>query len=195
MNVTETNLPGVLVIEPRIFADDRGFFYESFNHKRFEEAVGYAVNFAQDNHSNSVKGVLRGLHYQMPPMTQGKLVRVVNGEVYDVAVDVRKDSPTFGKYTGVVLSAENKKQLWIPEGFLHGFVVLSEEADFLYKATNYYSVEHEVCVRWDDPEIGVEWLHLHGLTQDNILVSTKDSEGISLSALSRQLTQIKAIHT
>ncbi|MFA7955505.1 dTDP-4-dehydrorhamnose 3,5-epimerase [Escherichia coli] len=143
MNVIKTEIPDVLIFEPKVFGDERGFFFESFNQKIFEEAVGRKVEFVQDNHSKSTKGVLRGLHYQLEPYAQGKLVRCVVGEVYDVAVDIRKSSPTFGKWVGVNLSAENKRQLWIPEGFAHGFLVLSETAEFVYKTTNYYHPESE----------------------------------------------------
>ncbi|MGE6197729.1 dTDP-4-dehydrorhamnose 3,5-epimerase [Aeromonas media] len=157
MNVIKTAIPDVLIFEPKVFGDERGFFFESFNHKLFEEAVGYPVTFVQDNHSKSSKGVLRGLHYQLPPHAQGKLVRCVAGEVFDVAVDIRKSSPTFGQWVGVHLSAENKRQLWIPEGFAHGFVTLSESADFLYKTTNYYHRESEGSIYWNDSEINIEW--------------------------------------
>lgn len=157
MNVIKTAIPDVLIFEPKVFGDERGFFFESFNHKLFEEAVGYPVTFVQDNHSKSSKGVLRGLHYQLPPHAQGKLVRCVAGEVFDVAVDIRKSSPTFGQWVGVHLSGENKRQLWIPEGFAHGFVTLTETAEFLYKTTNYYSPQSEGSIRWDDPHVGVEW--------------------------------------
>ena len=157
MKATPLAIPDVFLIEPQVFGDDRGFFFESFNQSRFEQAIGKAVSFVQDNHSKSAKGVLRGLHYQSPPMAQGKLVRVVQGEVYDVAVDIRKDSPTFGKWAGEVLSAENKHQLWVPEGFAHGFVTLSETAEFLYKTTNYYSQSHERAIRWDDETLDIDW--------------------------------------
>ena len=157
MKVTDTQIPGVKLIEPLVFEDERGFFFESFNHKKFEEAIGYSVSFVQDNHSKSSKGVLRGLHYQLPPYAQGKLVRVVQGEVFDVAVDIRKSSPTFGEWVGETLSAENKKQLWIPEGFAHGFLTLSETAEFLYKTTNYYAPESERSIRWDDSALKVDW--------------------------------------
>jgi len=157
MKVTATAIPDVLVIEPRVFGDERGFFFESFNQQAFDEAVGSKVVFVQDNHSKSAKNVLRGLHYQLPPKAQGKLVRVVQGEVFDVAVDIRKESPTFGKWVGEVLSAENKKQLWIPPGFAHGFLTLSETAEFLYKTTDYYSPEHERGIRWNDPRLAVAW--------------------------------------
>lgn len=157
MKVTETKIPDVKIIEPTVFEDERGFFYESFNHKKFEESIGCEVTFVQDNHSNSKKGVLRGLHYQLPPRAQGKLVRVVQGEVIDVAVDIRKSSPTFMKWVAEILSAENKKQLWIPEGFAHGFLTLSETAEFLYKTTDYYAKECERSIVWDDPDIGIDW--------------------------------------
>ena len=151
-------IPQVILFEPKVFGDDRGFFYESFNQKVFEEVVGYSVQFVQDNHSRSAKGVLRGLHYQIK-QAQGKLVRVTQGEVFDVAVDIRKSSPTFGKWVGAHLSAENKHQLWIPEGFAHGFVVLSESAEFLYKTTDYWAPEFERSLAWSDPAIGIEWPH------------------------------------
>ncbi|WP_265468300.1 dTDP-4-dehydrorhamnose 3,5-epimerase [Aeromonas salmonicida] len=157
MNAIKTAIPDVLIFEPKVFGDERGFFFESFNHKLFEEAVGYHVNFVQDNHSKSSKGVLRGLHYQLPPHAQGKLVRCVAGEVFDVAVDIRKSSPTFGQWVGVHLSGENKRQLWIPEGFAHGFLTLSETAEFLYKTTNYYASQSEGSVLWDDDNLRIEW--------------------------------------
>jgi len=156
MKTTPLDIPDVVRFEPKIFGDERGFFFESFNHRQFEDAIGRSVQFVQDNHSRSVKGVLRGLHYQLH-RAQGKLVRVVHGEVFDVAVDIRRSSPTFGKWVGSYLSAENKHQLWVPEGFAHGFVVLSESAEFLYKTTDYYAPEHERCIRWDDPQIGIDW--------------------------------------
>ena len=156
MKVTPTSIPDVLVIEPKVFGDARGFFYESFNQKAFNEATGLNLNFVQDNHSRSSKGVLRGLHYQIQ-QPQGKLVRVVRGAVFDVAVDIRKGSPTFGQWVGMELSEENHKQLWIPAGFAHGFMVTSESAEFLYKTTDYYAPEHERCIAWDDPDIGIQW--------------------------------------
>lgn len=156
MLVTPTAIPDVLIIEPRVYGDARGFFYESFNQKEFQKATGLDVQFVQDNHSRSAKGVLRGLHYQIQ-QPQGKLVRVVKGAVFDVAVDLRKSSITFGKWVGVELSEENAKQLWIPEGFAHGFLVLSETADFLYKTTDYYAPEHERSVIWNDSDIAIEW--------------------------------------
>ncbi len=157
MNVIKTEIPDLLVIEPKVFGDERGFFYESFNEQAWREATGIDAHFVQDNHSRSVKGVLRGLHYQLPPASQGKLVRCVVGEVFDVAVDTRKSSPTFGKWVGVQLTAENKRQLWIPEGFAHGFLVLSDTAEFLYKTTDYYCSEKERSIRWDDPDLGIAW--------------------------------------
>ena len=156
ITVTATALPEVKLIEPKVFGDARGFFFESFNAKEFAEKVGVEVEFVQDNHSRSAKGVLRGLHYQIEH-AQGKLVRVVSGEVFDVAVDMRRSSPDFGKWVGVNLSAENSRQMWIPPGFAHGFVVLSETAEFLYKTTDYWFPEHERCLIWNDPEIGIEW--------------------------------------
>ncbi|MFM5223002.1 dTDP-4-dehydrorhamnose 3,5-epimerase [Aeromonas caviae] len=157
MNVIKTAIPDVLIFEPKVFGDERGFFFESFNHKLFEEAVGYPVTFVQDNHSKSSKGVLRGLHYQLPPHAQGKLVRCVVGEVFDVAVDIRKSSPTFGQWVGVHLSGENKRQLWIPEGFAHGFVILTETADFLYKTTNYYCRDSDRGILWNDGQLAITW--------------------------------------
>ncbi|WP_137918285.1 dTDP-4-dehydrorhamnose 3,5-epimerase [Hydrogenophaga sp. 2FB] len=156
MNVIPTRIPDVLIIEPKVFGDARGFFFESFNQKAFNEATGLDVNFVQDNHSRSAQGVLRGLHYQVQ-QPQGKLVRVVRGEVFDVAVDIRKNSPTFGRWAGVKLSEDNHRQLWIPAGLAHGFLVLSESADFLYKTTDYYAPQHERCIAWNDPDIGIEW--------------------------------------
>lgn len=157
MNVIKTDIPDVLIFEPKVFGDDRGFFFESFSQKVFEEAVGRKVEFVQDNHSKSCKGVLRGLHYQLEPYAQGKLVRCVAGEVFDVAVDIRKSSPTFGKWVGVNLSAENKRQLWIPEGFAHGFYVLSESAEFVYKTTNFYVPNVESGIIWDDKALAIKW--------------------------------------
>jgi len=156
MKVIETSIPGVLILEPRVFGDDRGFFYESFNAAAFEAATGLTRTFVQDNHSKSQRGVLRGLHYQIK-QPQGKLVRVVAGEVFDVAVDLRRSSPSFGRSVGVHLSAANQRLLWIPEGFAHGFLVLSETAEFLYKTTDYYAPEHERSLLWNDPELGIEW--------------------------------------
>ena len=174
MKVTDTKIRDVKLIEPTVFEDERGFFFESFNHKKFEEAIGRSVTFVQDNHSKSSKGVLRGLHYQLPPHAQGKLVRVVQGEVFDVAVDIRKSSSTYGQWVAETLSAENKKQLWIPEGFAHGFLTLSDTAEFLYKTTNYYSSASERSIRWDDPEIDVNWNH-----RTSITVSPKDANAVA----------------
>jgi len=156
MQATRLSIPDVVLLEPKVLGDERGFFFESFNSRVFEQATGLKRTFVQDNHSKSSRGVLRGLHYQIQH-PQGKLVRVVVGEVFDVAVDIRTGSKTFGKWVGETLSAENKRQLWVPEGFAHGFLVLSEFAEFLYKATDYYTPEHERCIRWDDPELGICW--------------------------------------
>ncbi|EHK5639771.1 dTDP-4-dehydrorhamnose 3,5-epimerase [Escherichia coli] len=177
MNVIKTEIPDVLIFEPKVFGDERGFFMESFNQKVFEEAVGRKVEFVQDNHSKSSKGVLRGLHYQLEPYAQGKLVRCVVGEVFDVAVDIRKSSPTFGKWVGVNLSAENKRQLWLPEGFAHGFLVLSEIAEFVYKTTNYYHPESEGCIKWDDSFLMIDW------PNKPIAISEKDKKGSSILRL------------
>jgi len=171
MNVVATNIPDVKILEPKVFGDDRGFFFESFNKKIFSELTGVNCQFVQDNHSRSTKGVLRGLHYQIK-QTQGKLVRVVSGEVFDVAVDIRAKSATFGKWFGCVLSEENKRQLWIPEGFAHGFLVLSPEAEFLYKTTDYYSAEHERCISWNDPKLAIQWP-----IENDPELSMKDREG------------------
>jgi len=157
MQVTPTAISDVLILEPKVFGDDRGLFYESFNARAFADATGVEVSFVQDNHSKSAKNVLRGLHYQSPPKAQGKLVRVVQGEVFDVAVDLRKNSRTFGNWVGVHLSAENKRQMWIPPGFAHGFLTLSDTAEFLYKTTDYYSPEHERSLLWNDPALRIEW--------------------------------------
>lgn len=157
MNVIDTEIPDVKIFEPKVFGDNRGFFFESFSQKVFAEATGLKSEFVQDNHSKSQRGVLRGLHYQIPPMAQGKLVRVTQGEVFDVAVDIRRSSPTFGSWVGVILSGENKRQLWVPEGFAHGFLTLSETAEFLYKTTNFYSPAHEGSILWNDAEIGIKW--------------------------------------
>jgi dTDP-4-dehydrorhamnose 3,5-epimerase len=156
MQVIPTSIPEVLVLEPKVFGDARGFFFESFNRKVFREATGVDADFVQDNHSRSAKGVLRGLHYQLQ-QPQGKLVRVVRGAVFDVAVDIRRSSPTFGRWVGMELSEGNHRQMWVPAGFAHGFVVLSESADFLYKTTDYYAPQHERCIAWNDPSIGIEW--------------------------------------
>ncbi len=157
MNVQKTAIDGVLVLEPRCFGDARGFFMESFNQKLFNDAVGHEVVFVQDNHSRSARGVLRGLHFQRPPHAQGKLVRVTAGAVFDVAVDIRRDSRTFGRWVGMELSGDNHRQLWIPPGLAHGFLVLSESADFLYKTTDYYAPQAEDAVRWDDPDLAIAW--------------------------------------
>ena len=175
MKVLKTDIPAVVIIAPPVFGDERGFFYESFNKKNFEEATGITDSFVQDNHSRSAKGVLRGLHYQIK-QSQGKLVRVVFGKVFDVAVDLRCSSKSFGKWVGAELSAENKKQLWIPQGFAHGFVVLSDTAEFLYKTTDYYSPEYERCIRWNDADLSINW-QFDGVP----LVSDKDAEGVSLN--------------
>ena len=161
MKVTPTRIPDVLIIEPKVFGDDRGFFFESFNQKTFNEAVGQEIAFVQDNHSKSAKNVLRGLHYQLPPKAQGKLVRVIQGEVFDVAVDIRKGSASYGQWVGERLSAANHKQLWIPPGFAHGFLTLSETAEFLYKTTDYYAPELERSIRWNDSDLAIDW-HLDG---------------------------------
>ena len=174
MKATPLTIPDVVLIEPKVFGDERGFFFESFNQARFEEAIGKSVRFVQDNHSRSTKNVLRGLHYQIQH-PQGKLVRVVQGEVFDVAVDLRKSSKTFGQWVGAILSAENKRQLWVPEGFAHGFVVLSDSAEFLYKTTDYYAPAHERCIRWDDPAVAIEWPTIIG----HPIVSAKDGRGAS----------------
>jgi dTDP-4-dehydrorhamnose 3,5-epimerase len=172
MQVVPTAIPDLLIIEPKVFGDDRGFFYESFNQRLFTELTGVADAFVQDNHSRSARNVLRGLHYQIR-QPQGKLVRVIAGEVLDIAVDVRKSSPTFGKSVGVRLSAENKKMLWIPKGFAHGFVVLSDSAEFLYKTTDYWAPEHERCIVWNDADLAIDW-QLAGATP---LLSAKDQAG------------------
>ena len=178
MKVTATSIPDVLVIEPKVFGDARGFFFESFNQKAFDEAVGWHVEFVQDNHSRSAKGVLRGLHYQRQ-QAQGKLVRVVRGSVFDVAVDIRRSSPTFGRWVGVELSEENQRQLWIPEGFAHGFLVTSESADFLYKTTDFYAPMYERSIVWNDPQLAIEW-PLNGVAPS---LSAKDAAGTSFSAV------------
>ncbi len=175
MQVVQTAIPEVLILEPKVFGDDRGFFFESFNQQQFESLTGVKDNFVQDNHSKSAKSVLRGLHYQIQ-QPQGKLVRVVAGEVFDVAVDVRRQSSTFGKWVGVVLSAENKRQLWVPPGFAHGFLVLKEGTEFLYKTTDYYAPQHERCIRWDDPAINIQW----PITGSPSL-SAKDQLGVDFS--------------
>jgi dTDP-4-dehydrorhamnose 3,5-epimerase len=176
MKVIATDLPEVLILEPRVFNDERGFFMESYNRRAFNDAVGHEVDFVQDNHSRSSKGVLRGLHYQLPPYAQGKLVRVSSGRVLDVAVDLRRSSPRFAKWVGVELSAENHRQLWIPPGFAHGFLVLSEFADFLYKTTAYYEAGSEASVRWNDPDLAVAWSG----SVSTLIVSIKDSQAAFL---------------
>ena len=174
MKVTDTSIPDVKIIEPMIFEDERGFFFESFNHKKFEKAIGRKVSFVQDNHSKSSKGVLRGLHYQLPPHEQGKLIRVLYGEVLDVVVDVRKSSKTFGEWLSIHLSEENRRQVWIPEGFAHGFFALTEGAEILYKVTNYFNRDSEETIIWNDQDVGIDW-ELMALP----LVSEKDSIGKS----------------
>ncbi|MBP7452942.1 MAG: dTDP-4-dehydrorhamnose 3,5-epimerase [Ottowia sp.] len=181
MKITPQAIPDVLLIEPKVFGDARGFFFESFNQQAFAAATGVDLPFVQDNHSRSGRGVLRGLHYQVAPKAQGKLVRVTSGAVFDVAVDIRRDSPTFGRWAGAVLSEENQQQLWIPPGLAHGFVVLTDTADFLYKTTDYYSPAHERAIRWDDPAIGIDWpLAAHGIAQP--VLSDKDKTSARLLA-------------
>lgn len=176
MKATRLAIPDVILLEPKVFGDERGFFFESYNREAFRQATGLDPDFVQDNHSRSVKGVLRGLHYQLPPKAQGKLVRVVAGEVFDVAVDIRMGSPTFGKWVGEILSAENKRQMWIPPGFAHGFLTLSETAEFLYKTTDYYSPEHERCILWNDDVIGIVWPQIGAPA-----LSAKDKLGMALT--------------
>jgi len=171
MKITPTEIPDVLLIEPRVFGDARGFFFESFNRKGFREATGLDLDFVQDNHSRSSKGVLRGLHYQVE-QPQGKLVRVLRGAVFDVAVDIRPGSANFGRWVGITLSEDNQRQMWIPPGLAHGFLVLSDSADVLYKTTDYYAPAHERCIRWDDPELGIRW----PLEGQMPLVSEKDAK-------------------
>jgi len=175
MNVIPTQIPDVLIIEPKVFGDDRGFFYESYNQKKFQHATGIECDFVQDNHSLSSQGVLRGLHYQIK-QPQGKLVRVVSGEVCDVVVDIRRSSETYGKWVSVELSAESKRQLWIPEGFAHGFLVLSKSAEFLYKTTDYYAPDYERCIKWNDQKLAIDWP-----IAGKPIVSEKDAEGMSLT--------------
>jgi dTDP-4-dehydrorhamnose 3,5-epimerase len=170
MKVSKLEIPDVLLIEPHVFSDERGFFFESYHQEKFFQATGLSVNFVQDNHSQSSKNVLRGLHYQVPPMAQGKLVRVTQGEVFDVAVDIRKNSPTFGQFVSAILSAENKKQLWIPEGFAHGFLTLSDKAELLYKTTAFYSKDHDRSIRWDDKDLAIAWP-----STGEIILSEKDA--------------------
>lgn len=173
MKVTPLSIPDILLIEPQVFGDERGFFFESFNQERFEKALSRKVNFVQDNHSKSLRGVLRGLHYQLPPKAQSKLVRVIQGEVFDVAVDLRKSSPTFGKWVGEILTSDNKKQLWIPEGFAHGFVTLSDTAEFLYKTTDFYSKDNQEAIQWNDKTIGIDW------PINEVSLSSKDEAALS----------------
>ena len=175
MNAIKTKIPDVIIVEPKVFGDERGFFLESFNQKRFDDAVGAKTTFVQDNHSRSAKGVLRGLHYQIK-QPQAKLVRVTAGRVFDVAVDIRQSSPFFGQWVGVELSAENHRQLWVPEGFAHGFVVLSDTAEFLYKTTDYYAPEHERCIAWNDATLAIDW-HFEGTPN----LSAKDAQGKPLN--------------
>ena len=174
MHIVKTSIPEIIIFEPKVFGDDRGFFFESFNAKVFEQATGLRVDFVQDNHSKSAKNVLRGLHYQIE-QAQGKLVRVTQGEVFDVAVDLRQSSATFGQWEGTHLSGENKRQMWIPPGFAHGFLVLSDTAEFLYKTTDFYAPQYECCLKWDDPSVAIEW-PLEGAP----LLSAKDNVGLSL---------------
>ena len=175
MKATPTAIADVLILEPRVFGDPRGFFFESFNQRAFNHATGLDVGFVQDNHSRSARGVLRGLHYQVR-QPQGKLVRVVRGAVFDVAVDIRQASPTFGQWVGVELTEENHKQMWVPPGLAHGFLVLSETADFLYKTTDYYAPEHERCIAWNDPALGIAWPDIGAVPQ----LSVKDAGGLRL---------------
>jgi dTDP-4-dehydrorhamnose 3,5-epimerase len=177
MKATPTAIPDVLVIEPKVFGDSRGFFYESFNQEAFNKATGLDVQFVQDNHSRSTKGVLRGLHYQLPPFAQGKLVRCTRGAVWDVAVDIRKSSPTFGQWAGAELTEDNHKQLWIPPGFAHGFIVLSDSADFLYKTTAYYAPTHDRCIAWNDSQLAIDWPATCMAPQ----LSAKDAAGTRLA--------------
>lgn len=176
MKITSSEIPSVRIIEPDVYSDERGFFFESFNKKKFEEAIDMEVNFVQDNHSKSSKGVLRGLHYQIK-RPQGKLVRVTSGKVLDVVVDIRRSSETFGQWASSILSAENKRQLWVPHGFAHGFIVLSESAEFLYKTTDYYAPEFERCIRWNDEQLSIDWQF-----SGDPLVSDKDAQGLLFKA-------------
>lgn len=177
MHVLDTGLPDVKILEPRVFGDERGFFFESFNAQQFAKDMGCSTAFVQDNHSRSARNVLRGLHYQIQ-QPQGKLVRVVSGEVFDVAVDIRRSSPTFGRWVGAYLSADNKRQMWVPEGFAHGFLVLSEFAEFLYKTTDFYAPAHERCIAWDDSTLAIEWPMPEGISP---VVSPKDRAGCALA--------------
>jgi dTDP-4-dehydrorhamnose 3,5-epimerase len=175
MHVVRTSIPDLMILEPNVFGDDRGFFFESYNQQTFQKLTGVKARFVQDNHSKSAANVLRGLHYQIEKV-QGRLVRVTAGEVFDVSVDIRRQSATFGKWVGVVLSAENKRQLWVPPGFAHGFLVLKDNSEFLYKTTDYHAPQHERCIRWDDPAIGIEWPILQAP-----ILSGKDQLGLALS--------------
>ena len=176
MKVTTTSLPELLILEPKVYGDERGFFFESFHEKKFEEQTGQSVRFVQDNHSRSQRGVLRGLHYQRPPHAQGKLVRVIAGEIFDVAVDLRRQSSTFGQWQGELLSAENKRQFWVPPGFAHGFLTLSEFAEVLYKTTGYYAPDYERCIAWNDPQLAITWPTLPFPP----ILSAKDQQGLLL---------------
>jgi dTDP-4-dehydrorhamnose 3,5-epimerase len=176
MKVIDTTIPDVKIIEPKVFGDERGFFLESFNSRRFHELTGLDINFVQDNHSKSARGVLRGLHYQIE-QAQGKLVRVTSGRVFDVVVDIRQSSPCFGQWVGEILSADNCRQMWIPPGFAHGFLVLEDDTEFLYKTTDYYAPEHERTIQWDDPELGIKW----PIADLEIRLSDKDKNGIAFA--------------
>jgi len=180
MQVIKTAIPDVLILEPQVFGDERGFFFESFNQQKFEQLTGVKTQFVQDNHSKSAANVLRGLHYQIA-QPQGKLVRVVAGEVFDVAVDLRKQSKTFGQWVGAILSSDNKRQMWVPEGFAHGFLVLKDNTEFLYKTTDYYAPQHERCIRWDDADIGIEWPIASLAANSAPVLSAKDQLGSSLA--------------
>ena len=173
MKAISSTIPGVILLEPKVFCDSRGYFFESFNQKTFEEAIGLSPRFVQENHSKSTKSVLRGLHYQLPPKTQDKLVRVIQGEIFDVVVDIRKRSSTFGHWVGEMLSDNNKKQIWVPKGFAHGFVVLSENAEIVYKTTDYYAPDYERCILWNDPKLNIDW----GLMGIKPTLSNKDKKG------------------
>lgn len=183
MRVIDTTLQGLKLIEPQVFADQRGLFFESFNQKKFLEATGIDAQFVQDNHSLSLKGVLRGMHYQLPPYQQAKLIRVVSGSVFDVAVDLRSSSATFGQWHGEILTAENRKQLWIPEGFAHGFLSLSDRVEFLYKTTCYWEKSAERTLQWDCPEVGIAW----PLSGESIILSEKDLQGVSLFECKKEI--------
>lgn len=182
MQIIPTDLPEVLIIEPKVIDDERGYFMESYNRRAFNDAVGYVVDFVQDNHSRSARGVLRGLHYQLPPRAQGKLVRVTSGRAFDVAVDIRRQSPNFGRWVGAFLTATNFRQLWIPVGFAHGFLALEDDTDFLYKTTDHYSREHEGCIAWNDTRIGIAWPELDA---NCLRLAAKDAAapGLNIAAL------------